>query len=142
MKNILIIHGPNLNLLGEREPEIYGKQTLDEINKVILDYAGNHGMECKFFQSNHEGALIDTIQENRNWMNGLIINPGGYTHTSIALRDAVSALSCPKVEVHLSNIHSREKFRRRSYISPVVNGVICGCGSHGYILALDALSNL
>ncbi|MCH7783741.1 type II 3-dehydroquinate dehydratase [candidate division KSB1 bacterium] len=140
MKNILVVHGPNLNLLGEREPELYGSETLDEINKNIADHANKHGIECRFFQSNHEGAIIDTIQDNRKWMDGLIINPGAYTHSSAAIRDTLLILSCPIIEVHLSNIHSREKFRRHSYISPVATGVICGLGAKGYILAVDALA--
>ena len=140
MKNILVVHGPNLNLLGEREPELYGSETLDEINKNIADHANKYGVECRFFQSNHEGAIIDTIQDNRKWMDGLIINPGAYTHSSAAIRDTLLILSCPIIEVHLSNIHSREKFRRHSYISPVATGVICGLGAKGYILAVDALA--
>ena len=140
MKNILVVHGPNLNLLGEREPELYGSETLDEINKNIADHANKHGIKCRFFQSNHEGAIIDTIQDNRKWMDGLIINPGAYTHSSAAIRDTLLILSCPIIEVHLSNIHSREKFRRHSYISPVATGVICGLGAKGYILAVDSLA--
>jgi len=140
MKKILIIHGPNLNLLGEREPEIYGTQTLDEINRNIAEHAKKYEIECRFFQSNHEGAIIDNIQDNRKWMEGLIINPGAYTHSSIAIRDTLSMLSCPIIEVHLSNIHSREHFRKRSYISPVATGVICGLGAKGYILAVDSLA--
>ena len=142
MKRLLVVHGPNLNLLGEREPEIYGTQTLDEINEMIKERAAHHGVECRFFQSNHEGALIDTVQENRTWMDGLIINPGAFTHTSAALHDALSPLSCPVIEVHLSNIYSREKFRRYSFISPAAKGVICGLGAVGYILAVDALVSL
>jgi len=142
MKNILILHGPNLNLLGEREPEIYGNQTLDDINSAVRKHAEKKEIECKFYQSNHEGSLIDAVHENRTWMNALIINPGGFTHTSVALRDAIAALSCPVIEVHLSNIHAREKFRRFSFISPVATGVICGCGAHGYILAVEALEQI
>ncbi|MCP4725282.1 MAG: type II 3-dehydroquinate dehydratase [bacterium] len=141
MKKILIIHGPNLNLLGEREPEIYGTQTLEDINSNLDRDAKKHDVELKFFQSNHEGAIIDEIQEQRKWMDGLIINPGAYTHTSIAIMDALSALECPIVEVHLSNIFSREKFRRHSYVSQVVEAVISGCSSFGYNLALYALLN-
>lgn len=142
MKNILIVNGPNLNILGEREPEIYGNETLQEICDAISRHAAHHGCECRFVQSNHEGALIDAVHENRNWMDGLIINPGGFTHTSIALRDALCSLSCPIIEVHLSNIHARERFRRFSYISPVVTGVICGLKSKSYLLAVDALAAL
>lgn len=141
MKKILVVHGPNLNLLGEREPELYGSLTLDEINKNIAEHAKKYGIECRFFQSNHEGAIIDTIQENRKWMDGLIINPGAYTHSSAAIRDTLTILSCPIIEVHISNIHNREKFRRHSYISPVATGVICGLGANGYILAVDSLAS-
>ncbi|MFC1556708.1 type II 3-dehydroquinate dehydratase [candidate division KSB1 bacterium] len=142
MNRVLVLHGPNLNLLGEREPDIYGKRTLEEINSEIKKYASPHNIECSFFQSNHEGALIDTIHEFRNKISGLIINPAGLTHTSVSLRDALSALECPVIEVHLSNIHAREKFRRSSYISSVSTGVICGFGIHSYILAMDALIGL
>jgi len=139
IKKLLVIHGPNLNLLGEREPEIYGYQTLDDINTAIDTHAKQYEIECNFFQSNHEGALIDAIHEYRSSIDGLIINPGAYTHTSIALRDALSTVDCPIVEVHLSNIHAREEFRKISFISPVVTGVICGFGAVGYILAVEAL---
>lgn len=142
MKNLLVVHGPNLNLLGEREPEFYGTQTLKNVDELIKVQAEKHGIECRFFQSNHEGALIDIIQENRTWMDGLIINPGAYTHTSIALRDALSAVSCPVIEVHFSNIHRREKFRRRSFVSQVATGVISGFGAAGYTLAVDAIVSL
>ncbi|KPK88522.1 3-dehydroquinate dehydratase [bacterium SM23_31] len=142
MKNLLIVHGPNLNLLGEREPEIYGTQTMNEINDIIKEHAEKHNIVCRFFQSNHEGALIDIIHENHKWMDGLIINPGAYAHTSIALRDALSVLSCPIIELHLSNIYNREKFRQRSFISPVATGVICGLGAAGYTLAIDAIISL
>ena len=136
MKNILIIHGPNLNLLGEREPDLYGTQTLDDVNAMISEKAEELNVSCTFFQSNHEGAIIDTIHEHRLGIDGLIINPGAYTHTSVAIRDALTILDCPVYEVHLSNIHARENFRRRSFISPVAAGVICGCGAQGYLLAL------
>ena len=139
MQKLLVVHGPNLNLLGEREPEIYGTQTLAQINDLIKERADQHGIECRFFQSNHEGSLIDALHENRTWMDFLIINPGAYTHTSISLRDALGVLSCPIIEVHLSNIHSREEFRRFSFISPVAKGVICGLGAAGYVLAVEAL---
>ncbi|MFC1493118.1 type II 3-dehydroquinate dehydratase [candidate division KSB1 bacterium] len=141
MKKVLIINGPNLNLLGEREPEIYGSQTLEDINNNLKRDAEKHDVELKFFQSNHEGAIIDEIQSQRKWMDGLIINPGAYTHTSIAIMDALSAVECPIVEVHLSNIFAREKFRRHSYVSQVVEAVISGCSSYGYNLALYALIN-
>ncbi len=142
IKRLLIVHGPNLNLLGEREPEIYGYKTLDDINKDIESHTSQFDIECIFFQSNHEGSIIDKIHEQRSLIDGLIINPGGLTHTSVSIRDALSAIHCPKIEVHLTNIHAREKFRKHSYISPVVNGIICGCGSKGYILAIDAIREL
>ncbi|MFC1555540.1 type II 3-dehydroquinate dehydratase [candidate division KSB1 bacterium] len=139
IKKILILHGPNLNLLGEREPEMYGFKTLDDINKDIENHASQYGIECIFFQTNHEGGIIDKIHEQRSLIDGLIINPGGLTHSSVSIRDALAAVNCPKIEVHLSNIHAREKFRKHSYISPVVSGIICGCGAKGYILAVDAI---
>ena len=139
MKNILVVHGPNLNLLGERETEIYGSQSLAEINRLMEERAAAHDIECRFFQSNHEGAILDTIHENRKLMDGHIINPGALSHTSVALLDALSALSCPIIEVHLSNIFKRESFRHRSYISPVVTGGIFGLGAHGYLVAVDVL---
>jgi 3-dehydroquinate dehydratase-2 len=137
--DILIINGPNLNLLGQREPEIYGYETLDDINEGLKVQAQQSGKIIDFFQSNHEGELIDTIHQARTTSKGLIINPGGYSHTSVALRDALSAYPHPIIEVHLSNIHQREGFRHHSYISAVATGVICGLGAKGYALALEAL---
>jgi 3-dehydroquinate dehydratase-2 len=139
MKKILIINGPNLNLLGERNPELYGNETLEDINNRIGEYAKQYDIECRFFQSNHEGALIDCIQEHRKWMDGLIINPAAYTHTSVALHDAIKELTCPVIEVHLSNIYCREEFRHNSFVSSVATGIIAGFGPKGYILAIDAL---
>jgi len=137
---ILVLHGPNLNLLGSREPEVYGRETLDDINRRIASEAAAKSVSIAFFQSNHEGALIDRIHQAREeGVAGIIINPGGYTHTSIALRDAISAVSIPAVEVHLSNIHAREAFRHHSYIAAVAVGQVCGFGSAGYLLALDGL---
>jgi len=137
---ILILHGPNLNLLGSREPEVYGTETLSDINAKIRSLADELGAETDFFQSNHEGALIDRIHQARqDGVDGLIINPGGLTHTSVSLRDAISGVAIPTVEIHLSNVHSREEFRHRSYIAPIAVGQICGFGSEGYLLALKGL---
>jgi 3-dehydroquinate dehydratase-2 len=137
--NILIHHGPNLNLLGLREPEVYGHVTLDDINQRLSEMAQQQGAELRIVQSNHEGALIDAIHAARIWANGILINPGGYTHTSVALRDAISAVALPCVEVHLSNIYKREDFRHHSFISPVALGTIAGFGWRSYTLGLRAL---
>ena len=137
--DILIINGPNLNLLGQREPHIYGSKTLDDINESLKQQAESAALTIAFFQSNHEGALIDAIHLARNTTQGLIINPGGFGHTSVALRDALTAYSHPAIEVHLSNIYKREGFRHHSYLSAVVTGVICGLGATGYTLALKTL---
>lgn len=140
MKRVLVLHGPNLNLLGQREPEIYGSESLVDIDGRIAALAGELGLEVDCFQSNHEGALIDRIhQAFADGTAGLLINPGGFTHTSVALRDALSALSIPVVEVHLSNIHARESFRQHSYVSPVASGVVCGFGADSYLLGLRAV---
>ena len=136
---ILVLHGPNLNLIGTREPEIYGRVTLADINRNLAAQAGASGVELECFQSNHEGALIDRIQAARGEFDALIINPGGLTHTSVSLRDAILASELPCIEVHLSNIHAREEFRHHSYVSGVASGVICGLGAIGYECALKAL---
>jgi len=135
----LVLHGPNLNLLGLREPEIYGKMTLDEINKHVKNEADALNVDVSIQQSNHEGELVDYIQGAFGKIEGIIINPGAYTHTSVAIRDAVKGVGIPTVEVHLSNISARESFRAKSYISPVCVGQISGFGYLGYILALRGL---
>lgn len=136
---LLLLHGPNLNLLGTREPEVYGSTTLDEINAWIAAYAAKYDVTLQAKQSNHEGMLIDALHDARHWAQGVIFNPGAYTHTSIALRDAVSAIESPVVEVHLSNVHARESFRQVSMLAPVCLGQIAGFGWRGYQLAVDAL---
>ena len=136
---ILVLHGPNLNLLGSREPEVYGRATLEDINKRLTDLGQTLGCVVSCKQSNHEGVLIDALQEARMEMNGVIFNPGGYTHTSVALRDAVASISIPVIEVHLSNTQAREEFRHRSLIAPVCLGSIAGFGANSYLLALHAL---
>lgn len=139
---VYILNGPNLNLLGTREPEVYGRTTLGEIESACRSVAADHGIEIRFLQSNYEGELIDWIHEALGEGASILINPAALTHTSIAIRDALSACVAPVVEVHLSNIHRREPFRHLSYVSPVATGVICGFGAHGYILGLEALRRL
>lgn len=139
--SVHVLNGPNLNLLGTREPEVYGRATLADIESACADGAAALGLGIVFRQSNHEGELVDWIQEATDAA-GLIINPGAYTHTSVAIRDALKALSCPVVEVHLSNIYAREPFRHRSYVTPVARGMICGLGPKGYELALEAVADM
>lgn len=139
MTKILVLHGPNLNLLGRREPGIYGTTTLEEINTRLQEVAADNDAELRIVQSNHEGELVTAIQDAMTWADGIVINAAAYTHTSVALRDALSAVRLPAVEVHLSNIHAREEFRRTSLIAPVCVGQICGFGWRSYVLALEAI---
>ena len=138
--SVLILNGPNLNLLGFREPEVYGHETLADVEALCRSHAAGLGLEADCRQSNHEGQLVDWVQEARTGFAGIVINPGAYSHTSIALLDALKAVQKPVVEVHLSNIHQRESFRHRSYVSQAAKGVICGLGIQGYAAALDALA--
>jgi 3-dehydroquinate dehydratase II len=139
---ILVLNGPNLNLLGVREPETYGRETLADIEESCLERAADLGLAVDFRQSNHEGQLVDWIQEARETADGIVLNAGAYTHSSIAILDALRASELPIIEVHLSNIHRRENYRRRSYVSEAAQGMICGFGAHGYLLALDAMARL
>ena len=142
MKTILVLHGPNLNLLGEREPDVYGRTTLAEIDARLTKLAGELGVRVECFQSNHEGTLIDRVQEARTQISAIVINAGGFTHTSVALRDALAAAGVPIVEVHLSNIHRREQFRHRSLVAGVAAGQISGFGAESYLLGLRAAVTL
>ena len=141
-KKLLLLNGPNLNLLGTRRPEVYGSTTLDEVVLQVRQRATGLGLDIVPFQSNSEGALIDAIHDARTTCAGILFNPGAYTHTSVAIRDAIEAVELPVIEIHISNIHKREAFRHHSYVSQVAVGVIAGCGTHGYILALEALAHL
>jgi 3-dehydroquinate dehydratase-2 len=140
MAGILVLHGPNLNLIGQREPEIYGSMTLAEIDQRLVAEGEKLGVEVRTFQANGEGDLIDALHDAQDWASGVIFNPAGYTHTSVALRDAVAAINIPVVEVHISNVYAREKFRHKSLISPVSAGKITGFGWRSYLLALQALA--
>jgi 3-dehydroquinate dehydratase-2 len=139
MTEVLFLNGPNLNLLGTRQPEVYGRTTLADIEAMCQDAAQSRGVTVAFYQSNHEGALLDAIHAARGTYDGIILNAGAYTHTSVALMDAISSVAIPTIELHLSNVHAREAFRHQSYIARVALGVICGFGAQGYVLALDAM---
>jgi 3-dehydroquinate dehydratase-2 len=140
--DVLVIHGPNLNMLGQREPEIYGRETLDDIDRSLVERGEQLGLSVETFQSNHEGAIVEKIQEAFCATNGLIINPAAYTHTSVAIRDALLLLDIPIVEIHLSNIYKREPFRHKSMSAGVATGQITGFGAYGYLMALEALSRM
>lgn len=142
MANVLVLHGPNLNLLGVREPNMYGDMTLEQINEAIMEEAGKLGLEVRIVQSNHEGQLVEAIQQAYGWAQAIIINPAGYTHTSVVLRDTIQAVRLPTIEVHLSNIAAREEFRQRSVLAPACVGQISGFRWLSYILALHAAKGL
>jgi len=142
MKRVLVLHGPNLNMLGRREQDVYGSDTLPEINAALQALANDLAIELRIVQSNHEGALVDEIQSALSWADGIVINAGAYTHTSYAIRDAIAAVGIPTVEVHMSRIYAREKFRHHSLIAPVCQGQISGFGRESYLLGLRALKSL
>ncbi len=141
MRRIFVINGPNLNMLGTRQPEIYGSDTLADIESGCREKAAALGLEIEFFQSNHEGEIVTAIQQARGHFDAVVINPAAYSHTSVAIMDALQACGMPVVEVHLSNIHRREEFRHFSYVSKAADGVICGFGKQGYLLALEAAAS-
>ena len=142
MKTIFLLNGPNLKLLGQRQPEIYGRETLADVEALCTAEAQRLGLGLRAHQSNHEGVLVDLIQEARQAAQGIVINPGAYSHTSVAILDALNAFEGPVIEVHISNIHKREAFRHHSFVSSRADGVIAGCGTQGYIMALHRLAHL
>lgn len=142
VRRILLVNGPNLNLLGTREPELYGEETLADVETLVSRIAGDFGLDVRAVQSNHEGVLIDAIHEAREDCSAIVINPGAFTHTSVAIRDALSAVALPVAEVHLTNVHAREEFRHHSYISAIADAVIVGCGVQGYEFAVRRVANL
>ena len=142
MIKVSLIHGPNINLLGSREPQVYGRDSFDEINRRIKARGQQLDLEVRIFQSNHEGEIIDAIQDARTWADGVVINPGAFTHYSYAIRDAITAVRLPTIEVHLTNVHAREEFRHHSVIGAVVTGQIIGLGTMGYSLALEAIKEI
>ena len=139
---VLVIHGPNLNLLGFREPKVYGSHTLDQINEMLLQEAKDLGVELRLLQSNHEGEIVEAIQQALDWAQVIILNPAAYTHTSVAIRDALASVRLPCIEVHLSNLYKREEFRHRSLTAPVCAGIISGFGAYGYLAALRLASQI
>jgi 3-dehydroquinate dehydratase-2 len=139
MTAILLLHGPNLNLFGTREPGVYGSMTLEDINNRVIAAGAQRNVEVRPYQSNHEGALVDALHDARTWANGVVFNPGAYTHTSVALRDAIAGTGLAVVEVHLSNVHAREEFRHKSLLAPVCVGQISGFGWRSYLLGLEAI---
>ncbi len=141
MKKIIILNGPNLNLLGEREVKQYGKFTLNDLDKNCKEHAKKINVDLSLYQTNIEGEIVEKIQESRNTQNGLIINAGGYTHTSVAIHDALKIIKIPIIELHISNIYNREEFRQKSLISKIAKGIICGFGAEGYIMAMNAMKN-
>ncbi|MEZ5871120.1 MAG: type II 3-dehydroquinate dehydratase [Nitratireductor sp.] len=141
-KSVLVINGPNLNLLGTREPGVYGSKTLKELEAECVAHGARLGLKVECFQSNHEGAIIDAIHAARNRADAIVINPGGYSHTSVAIRDALSGAGLPVYEVHISNIHAREAFRHHSHVSAIAKAVVCGLGFRGYLAMLDAVAEI
>ena len=139
---VAVLNGPNLNLLGERQPEVYGRETLDDVRDLCLRAAERAGLALDFRQSNHEGVLVDAIHELRHSVVGLVVNAAAYTHTSVAIRDALAVVTAPIIELHITNVHRREPFRERSYLSGVVDGIIVGCGTQGYELAIARIAHL